>query len=133
MYTCKDTVTQEIVEQGAFNDYVFAPFTHPADTSHWGAHYFNNMNCTYSLTAPTGHYIFIEFILFLLDADDCAGDYVKLYLDGSTVRTICGQPTGYIYDIFEQSTATIIFISDNAVRYRGFSGYFAAYNPSECV
>ncbi|XP_065175333.1 uncharacterized protein LOC135805248 [Sycon ciliatum] len=127
-YLCVDSVTNNTLVTGIFPNYDFAPFESPSEPNAFGLNYYNNVKCTFDLQVPTGLYIYIEFTKLVLDSS-CSGDYIRLLLNPNAERTICGQPGGFIYDIYESNTAHVEFKTDEAVTNSGFSGYFSAYDP----
>ena len=127
-YVCKNLVTNETVTSGIFPDHTFAPFSAPLDPDDYGLRYYNNIECNFELVAPVEMYVYIEFARLSLD-EPCTGDFITLSLIGEQERTLCGEPQGLVYDVFESNRAHVIFRSDEAITAEGFSAFFKAFNP----
>ncbi|BFZ01256.1 hypothetical protein BsWGS_04295 [Bradybaena similaris] len=92
-----------------------------------------NSKCVWTINAPTGHRIYLNFTHFDLEGEDqnCIYDYVAITDDpDETRRVVCGYilPVSYVSN---KNTLTIEFISDGTVQNSGFSAIFVT-DIDEC-
>ncbi|XP_046577748.1 dorsal-ventral patterning tolloid-like protein 1 isoform X2 [Haliotis rubra] len=109
-----------------------------ANISTWGVlsspgypnyNYSNNMDCRWTITAPGGHIVKVDFENISLDDKSCAKDYLNIS-DGPTpfdprLGIYCDDITGYI--VSSGSAMTITFHTDSSVTDRGFSLKYIAW------
>ena len=127
-----------LVKAGSFNDNGFAPFLTPDDSSCLAKtrrRYMSNVHCEFEFHAPTGNYIYLEFVHFRLDFD-CDSDFVLLEATGSVPpgqiperRHFCGRLPKRSGSVIASDRVRLTFKSDGNYSCRGFSGFFHAHNP----
>ncbi|XP_078609082.1 cubilin-like [Branchiostoma floridae x Branchiostoma japonicum] len=96
--------------------------------SFWGS-YFNNVDCTTTVTAPEGYRVFFEFTSFHLQySRECRQDFLQMFLDGEDIAiTLCGDRTRDLQRMKYITYGSLLRLRFHSDGYGSYPGYMASY------
>ena len=103
-------------------------------TPNYPGNYDNDLTCTWTITAPTGSRIKLEFVDFDLEGDgNCPYDFVSIF-EGIAARELipsnrCGTSGGGPY--YTSNQMTIEFHTDGSTTGKGFDARLAKVSDQE--
>ena len=102
-------------------------------TPNYPENYYNDLTCTWTITAPTGSRIKLEFVDFDLEGDgNCPYDFVSIFEGIAAQRSVakkCGTSAGGPY--YTSNQMTIEFQTDGSTTKKGFDARLTKVSAQE--